>query len=108
MNNLGLIHRWGEDLTIRHLVMPNHVECCTYAVLDWIAEHMPDVPVNVMDQYHPDTFCDPRGAKYDPRYADIARPPTTDEIRDAYRYAKARGLKYETITHEKYLSGVLA
>ena len=57
--NLLLLRAWGENLTIRHLVMPNHVECCTYPVLDWIALHMPDVPVNVMDQYRPDNFCDP-------------------------------------------------
>ena len=50
---LKLAHDWGEDLTIRHLVMPNHVECCTYPVLDWIAEVMPDVQVNIMDQYRP-------------------------------------------------------
>ena len=58
--NLRLICEWDEDLTIRHLIMPIHVECCTAPVLAWIAEHMPDVPVNVIDQYHPDTFCDPR------------------------------------------------
>ncbi len=27
--NLLKLRAWGEDLTIRHLVMPNHVECCT-------------------------------------------------------------------------------
>jgi putative pyruvate formate lyase activating enzyme len=105
--NLELIHRWGEDLTIRHLVMPNHVECCTKGVLDWIAGHMPEAPVNVMDQYHPDTFCDPQGAKFDPRYTDIARHPTIAEIREAYRYAKALGLRYETITHEKGRADIL-
>jgi hypothetical protein len=31
--NLALIAGWGEDYSIRHLVMPNHVECCTYPVL---------------------------------------------------------------------------
>ncbi len=92
--NLALIRDWGEDLTIRHLVMPNHVDCCTKPVLDWIAVEMPDVPVNVMDQYHPDMFCDPRGAKYDPRYADIARRPAMAEVHESYRYAKALGLNY--------------
>ena len=33
--HLESIHGWGEDFTIRPLVMPNHVECCTYPVLDW-------------------------------------------------------------------------
>jgi putative pyruvate formate lyase activating enzyme len=79
---------------IRHLVMPNHVECCTAPVLAWLAEHMPDVPVNVMDQYHPDTFCDPRSQKYRPQYAELARRCTGEEIRSAYRHARARGLNF--------------
>ena len=33
--NLALIHGWGEDFTIRRLVMPGHMECCTYPILDW-------------------------------------------------------------------------
>jgi putative pyruvate formate lyase activating enzyme len=99
--NLALIHEWGENFTIRHLVMPNHVECCTYPVLDWVAEHMPEMPINIMDQYHPDNFCDPRSAKYRPQYAELARRPTSEELRKAYRYARALNLKFETITFEK-------
>ena len=53
--NLVFVRDWGEDATIRHLVMPNHIDCCTVPVLDWIAANMPGVPVNIMDQYHPDT-----------------------------------------------------
>jgi uncharacterized Fe-S radical SAM superfamily protein PflX len=49
--NLTLIAEWGEDFSIRHLVMPDHVECCTYPVLEWIAEHVPAAPVNVMAQF---------------------------------------------------------
>jgi putative pyruvate formate lyase activating enzyme len=99
--NLVLIHEWGENFTIRHLVMPNHVECCTYPVLDWVAKHMPEMPINIMDQYHPDNFCDPRSAKYRPQYAELARRPTSEELRKAYRYARALNLKFETITFEK-------
>ena len=99
--NLALIHEWGENFTIRHLVMPNHVECCTYPVLDWVAEHMPEVPINIMDQYHPDNFCDPHSAKYRPHYAELARGCTPDELRKAYRYARALKLQFETITFEK-------
>jgi putative pyruvate formate lyase activating enzyme len=104
--NLALIHDWGEDQTIRHLVMPNHVECCTYPVLDWVAEHMPEVPVNVMDQYHPDNYCDPASGKYDPRYGDIARRPTRKELDCAFDYARRRGVKFETITFEKSARGL--
>jgi putative pyruvate formate lyase activating enzyme len=92
----------GGDLTIRHLVMPNHVECCTYPVLDWTAELIPDVQVNVMDQYRPDNFCDPHSAKYRSQYAEIARRPKRSEIRDAYRHAERLGLKYETVTFERF------
>jgi putative pyruvate formate lyase activating enzyme len=99
--NLRLIHEWGEDLTIRHLVMPNHVECCTAPVMAWIAGHMPNVPVNVMDQYHPDTFCDPRSQKYRPQYAELARRCTAQEIRSAYHHARERGLYFEGITFER-------
>ena len=56
--------------------MPNHVECCTYPVLEWIAEHLPEAPVNVMAQFHPDNFCDPTNVKYRDKYAEIARRPT--------------------------------
>jgi putative pyruvate formate lyase activating enzyme len=81
--------------------MPNHVECCTFPILDWIAVNMPEAPVNIMDQYHPDNYCDPCGPKYDARYADIARPPTRDELRRSFAYARRLGLKFETFSYEK-------
>ncbi len=99
--NLAMIRNWGENFTIRHLVMPNHVECCTYPVLDWIAANMPEAPVNIMDQYHPDNFCDPGNAKYDSRHAGLARRPTGDELRSSFARAAALGLKFETISFEK-------
>ena len=99
--NLELIAKWGEDYSIRHLVMPNHVECCTYPVLEWIAEHMPAVPVNVMAQFHPDNFCDPASAKYRDRYAEIARRPTPAELNKSWRRARELGLKFETTTFER-------
>jgi putative pyruvate formate lyase activating enzyme len=52
--NIALIAEWGEDFSIRHLIMPNHVQCCTFPVLEWIAEHVPSVPVNVMEQFRRD------------------------------------------------------
>jgi len=99
--NLSLVESWGEDLTIRHLVMPDHVECCTIPVLDWIAEHMPSAPVNIMDQYHPDTFTDPEGPRFRERYRPLARRPTADEIRAAYAHGRRRGLKFEAVSFEK-------
>ncbi len=95
------IYEWGEDVVVRHLVMPNHVECCTKPVLRWIAENMPGTLVNVMDQYHPDCFADPRSPEFDPRLSDIARYPTREEIEEAYRFAEELGIPYEVISLEK-------
>jgi putative pyruvate formate lyase activating enzyme len=54
--NLALFDEWGEDFSIRHLVMPNHVGCCTYPVHEWIADRMPAAPVNLMAQFHSRQF----------------------------------------------------
>ena len=99
--NIALIDAWGEDFTIRHLVMPNHVECCTCPVLDWIAERVPCAPVNIMDQFHPDNFCDPTSAKYRDKYAEIARRPTGAELETSWARARDLGLKFETTTFER-------
>jgi putative pyruvate formate lyase activating enzyme len=99
--NLALIPEWGEDYSIRHLVMPNHVECCTYPVLEWIAEHMPAAPINVMAQFHPDNFCDPTSGKYRDKYAEIARRPSDTELDNSWRRAHELGLKFETTTFER-------
>jgi putative pyruvate formate lyase activating enzyme len=99
--NIALIAEWGEDFSIRHLVMPNHVECCTYPVLEWIAEHVPAAPVNVMAQFHPDNFCDPASSKYRDKYAEIARPPTRTELAHSWRRAGELGLRFETTTFER-------
>ena len=104
--NLALIHDWGEDFTIRHLVMPNHVACCTKPVLDWVAENAPEVPVNIMDQYHPDNFCDPGNPKYQARYAELARRPSGGEMRAAFGYAHDLGLNFEAISYEKNVMGL--
>ena len=104
--NLTLIHDWGEDFTIRHLVMPNHVECCTAPVLKWVAEHMPDAPVNIMDQYHPDNFCDPASPKFNPKYRGLARRITRDELARAFRYGSEQGIRFESLSYEKNSTGL--
>ncbi|MFQ5986822.1 MAG: radical SAM protein [Thermoplasmata archaeon] len=99
--NHQLVYDWGEDMVIRHLVMPNHVDCCTKPVLDWIAAHTPQALVNVMDQYHPDHACNPTDSNYDPQYEELARRPYDREIREAYDHAAALGLRFEDVTFEK-------
>jgi putative pyruvate formate lyase activating enzyme len=42
------------DVIIRHLVLPNHVECCTYPIIKWISENMKTAVTNIMFQYRPE------------------------------------------------------
>lgn len=104
--NLKQLYDGGEDFTIRHLVMPNHLTCCTYPVLDWLAQEMPDVPINIMDQYRPDNRCDPYSPTYDDKYRELARRPTADEILASYRYAKNLGLNFEALSLERNATGL--
>ena len=42
------------EITVRHLVLPNHVECCSFPVLEWISKNIKEKSiVNIMDQYYP-------------------------------------------------------
>lgn len=43
------------ELIIRILVLPNHLECCTKPIMNWIAENLgTETRVNVMFQYRPE------------------------------------------------------
>ena len=105
-SNIKLVHEWGENMVIRHLIMPNHIECCTKPVLEWIAKNMPEVPLNIMDQYHPDNLCNPESSKYRERYNDISRTCTPEEITSSYKYAKELGLNFEPLSYEKSIYGL--
>ncbi len=105
--NHALLGKWGENFVIRHLIMPNHIECCTKVVLKWIKVHLPHALVNIMDQYHPDCFADPNNSQFDEkRYGDLARRPTKYEIVESFRYANELGLNFEPITYEKNMSDI--
>lgn len=71
------------ELLVRHLVLPNHVECCSIPVLNWLAEEIGPQRVNVMDQYRP---------VYNAReHRDINRRPTTAEFLKARNHAESLG-----------------
>ena len=77
------------EVLIRHLVMPGHLECCTFPVLRWIAEKLGDrVRVNVMAQYRP---CYKAS-----QYPEINRPITVEEFERAVEEARRLGLNLET------------
>ncbi len=72
------------EIIVRHLILPGHLECCTYQVIDWVADNIPDAALNLMAQYRPEYKA------YD--YPELRRRITKDEYMAAYRYAKRRGL----------------
>jgi putative pyruvate formate lyase activating enzyme len=82
------------DMIIRHLVMPNHIDCCTKPVLRWVSEHCPRALVNIMGQYRPDNKVPLERSTY----ADIARRPTADEMKAAYDFADGLGLVYSPVS----------
>lgn len=82
------------DMIIRHLVLPNHIDCCTRVILKWIAENTPKVLVNIMEQYRPEHLV----AKYPEKFPEIARRLKVDEIRKAYRIAEELGIIYQPIS----------
>lgn len=80
-----LLAREHAELLIRHLVLPNHVECCTRKILEWISSNLGnDVRVNIMAQYRPEFQAH--------KTPDISRPVTTSEMEKAYEIASEVGL----------------
>jgi len=77
--NHKLANKQGEVI-IRHLVLPNHLDCCTRPILRWISENLKNVKVNVMAQYRPEY----RAMKFD----DINRRLSYDEFQDAIEIAE--------------------
>ncbi|NYT00229.1 MAG: radical SAM protein [Methanocellales archaeon] len=41
------------EVILRHLVLPNHLECCTKPIVQWVAERIPSIRFNLMFQYSP-------------------------------------------------------
>ncbi len=80
-----LIAKEQAELIIRHLVLPNHVECCTKPVLKFIAENFDnEVRVNIMAQYRPEFEAR--------KYEDISRRVSAEEMRRAFEIAHSLGL----------------
>jgi putative pyruvate formate lyase activating enzyme len=71
----------SSDIIIRHLVLPNHVECCSKPIIKWISNNLGlDVVLNIMSQYKPFYKAS--------EYHDISRLPTMDEVNELFRMLK--------------------
>ncbi|TFF84832.1 pyruvate formate lyase-activating protein, partial [Candidatus Thorarchaeota archaeon] len=71
------------EVIIRHLVMPNHLDCCTMPILEWVAENMPNCIVNIMGQYRPEH----KVTRNPERFADISRRVSREEMNLAFTRA---------------------
>ncbi|WP_461865754.1 radical SAM protein [Thermococcus sp.] len=77
---------YQAEFLIRHLVMPNHLECCTRPILKWISENLGrDVRINVMFQYRPEYKAN--------KYPEIARRLIYEEMEGAIKFVKHFGFK---------------
>ncbi len=79
-----LIAREQAEMIIRHLVLPNHLECCTKPILEWISENLENVKVNLMDQYRPEWRA--------MDFREISRKLTHTEFQEALRFADELGI----------------
>jgi putative pyruvate formate lyase activating enzyme len=69
------------ELIIRLLVLPNHLECCTRPILNWISENLgTETRVNVMFQYGPEWRAN--------EISDLRRRLTSDEMKKAIQLAQ--------------------
>lgn len=72
------------EVIVRHLLLPGHLKCCTLPILDWLTEHMPSTPINIMEQYHPEHLAQV--------FPELRRRPSPDDYRQALLYARSKGL----------------
>ncbi len=86
--NLKLATINGE-MVIRHLILPNHVKCCSYPLLEWISKNLGrKVIINIMDQYIPHyKACE---------HEDINRKITKEEFDKVIKKAKDLNLYFIT------------
>ena len=69
----------NSEMIIRHLVMPNHIKCCSKPIVDFISQNLTNSCVNIMAQYRPE---------YHAReYDDISRHVTMEEVLIVKEYA---------------------
>ena len=85
------IHDEGSgEIIIRHLVMPNHVECCSKPILDYIVKELPKAVVNLMAQYRPQWKSS--------EYPEINRRPTAQEMQEVRDYADKLGILWKPVS----------
>jgi len=70
--------------------MPNHIECCSKPILNFIANELPKAVVNIMGQYRPEYKAH--------KYPKIARRPTPEEMMEVKKYADNLNILYRPVS----------
>ena len=77
------------ELVIRHLVLPNHFDCCTRPILEFIAKNLgKKAIVNIMDQYRPEYKAE--------NHKDIGRYLDSKEFEKVITLAERLGVNFVT------------
>ena len=88
-----MAYKSGEVI-IRHLVLPNHLECCTIPILEWVAKNMPNCMVNIMAQYRPEH----RVRRNPDDFTDISRRVSNMEMKQVLDKADALGICWKPVS----------
>jgi putative pyruvate formate lyase activating enzyme len=79
--------RKDSEVVIRHLILPNHIFCCSKPILKWISKNFGrKVIVNIMDQFRPEFKAE--------KYKDIYRQVTNKEFKEVISYAEKLKLNF--------------
>jgi putative pyruvate formate lyase activating enzyme len=80
-----LLAKEQSEILIRHLVLPNHLECCTKRIFEWVGKNLNnEVRLNIMGQYHPE---------FEAReMIELCRRTTSKEMERAFELAREYGL----------------
>jgi len=70
--------------------MPNHVECCSKPILDYVAKELPKAVMNIMAQYRPQFHAF--------EYPEINRRPTSQEMQEVRDYADKLGILWKPVS----------
>jgi len=66
----------SADLIVRHLLLPDHFECCFCPIVDWMASHLPTTKFSIRDGYMPKWL-----AKRDPQLGSNLSPGVGEQAR---------------------------
>jgi uncharacterized Fe-S radical SAM superfamily protein PflX len=73
--------------------MPNHTECCSIPILDWVSENLKTPLVNLMAQYRPEYK-----VLRTEMYPEIKRKPSTSEMYNVRKHADDLGIYWKSVS----------